>query len=89
MFPYLERNGNTMTDAYIDRQKFQMLIGGKQWTAKEFHQRWTSRYGFKMKYNNFMELINNNVGWKLVYAFAISEMLEVNIDELFVFTSEI
>lgn len=73
------------TTAQINRQRFQALIGVKEWTAKDFHERWTRAYKFKMGYNNFMELINNNVSWKLVYAFAISEMLEVDVAELFEF----
>lgn len=76
-----------MTDATLNREKFQSLIGAKEWTAKEFHKRWIDRYSFSIKYNNFMELINNNVSWKLVYAFAISEMLETNIADLFDFTT--
>lgn len=75
------------TDAKINRQKFQNLIGKQRWTAKEFHDRWTKHYGLSIKYNNFMELINNNVSWKLVYAFAISDMLEVDINELFEFSA--
>jgi hypothetical protein len=78
---------NTFT-AGINRQAFQSLIGSKRWTAKEFHERWANKYGFKIKYNNFMELINNNVSWKLVYAMSISEMLETDIDELFYFEDE-
>lgn len=77
-----------ITDAKINRQKFQSLIGRKKWTAKEFHERWVGVYGFKMRYTNFMELINNNVSWKLVYALAISEMLEVNVGELFDFIKD-
>ena len=71
------------TIAEIDRQKFQSLIGERQWTAKEFHKRWQEAYRFTVKYNNFMELINNNVSWKLVYALTIAEMLESNVNELF------
>lgn len=77
------------TTAEINRQKFQSLIGARAWTAKDFHERWTREYKFKMKYNNFMELINNNVSWKLVYAFAMAEMLEVEISELFVFGKDL
>jgi hypothetical protein len=77
-----------MADAKINRQKFQSLIGAKQWTAKEFHERWTNVYGFSIGYKNFMELINNNVSWKLVYAFAIAEMLEVDVYNLFEFSKQ-
>ncbi|RFU63679.1 hypothetical protein D0469_19325 [Peribacillus saganii] len=73
--------------AGINKKKFTSLIDEKQWTAKEFHDRWKSKYGFSMKYNNFMELLNNKVNWKLVYAFAIAEMLEININELFIFNT--
>lgn len=73
------------TDARMNRIRFQTLISGKKWSAKEFHDRWTKQYGFKIKYNNFMELINNNVSWKLVYALAIAHMLDVDVNELFDF----
>lgn len=72
-------------DAKINRPKFQSLIGKNKWTAKEFHERWINTYGFTIKYTNFMELINNNVSWKLAYAFAISEMLESEVTDLFEF----
>jgi hypothetical protein len=78
----------TTTDAKLNRQLFQISIGKKEWTAKEFHERWISKYGFTIKYNNFMELINNNVSWKLVYALAIADMLGVDINEIFEFTSD-
>lgn len=75
--------------AHINRQLFQSIIGQKKWTARDFHQRWIATYGLKMGYSNFMELMNNNISWKLEYAFAISEMLEVEIYDLFEFKRDI
>jgi hypothetical protein len=77
-----------LTDAKLNRQRFQNLIGKEEWTAKEFHERWTTKYGFTIKYNNFMELLNNNVSWKLVYGFAIADMLSVDINDLFEFNAD-
>lgn len=74
------------SDAKIDRIRFNNLIRQNKWNAKEFHERWCYRYGFKIGYNNFMELLNNNVSWKLVYAFAIAHMLDVDINDLFEFS---
>lgn len=78
----------TNTNAKINRQKFQLLIGKHNWTAKDFWDRWTKKYGFTIIYNSFMELLNNNVSWKLVYAFSVADMLEVDINELFDFHKE-
>lgn len=75
-------------DAKLNRTKLSLIIGKKQWTAKELYNRWKVRYGAKMGYTSFMELLNNNVGWKLSYAFALSEMLEVDIYELFEFITD-
>ena len=73
------------SDAKLNRTRFQNLINEKRWNAKEFWDRWTDKYGIIMGYNNFMELINNNVSWKLVYAISIADMLDVEVSELFEF----
>lgn len=76
-------------DSRLNRQLFQALIGQRKLTAKDFFDKWTSKYKVKMTYNNFMELVNNNIGWKLTYAFSVAEMLEVDITELFEYSHEI
>jgi hypothetical protein len=74
-------------NAKINTPKFQILISENKWTAKDFYNRWTGKYQFTILYSSFMELINNHVSWKLVYAFSISEMLEVDINDLFEFST--
>lgn len=75
-------------DARIDRTKLLTIIGKKQWSNKELYDRWKMKYKVNMKYSNFMELMSNNISWKLSYAFSLCEMLDVDIYELFEFVPE-
>lgn len=74
-----------MYDATINKEALKTKLEAKGWTFKELHARLRSMYGFKIGYSNMMELINNNISWKLCYAFAIVQLLQSNFDDLFTF----
>ena len=49
----------------------------------ELHELLATNYSFEFGYKAFNKLVNNKVSWKLDYAFALSEIMEVSVNELF------
>jgi hypothetical protein len=78
-----------MFKAEIDERKFSHLLREKKLNNKEFFYKLIEKYGFTFRYSNFMELVKNNINWRLSYALAICEMLEVEIPELFVLKGDV
>lgn len=68
----------------INKAKLKIVITTKkEWNFKELWKRMVDAYGLDLEYKSFMALLQNNISWKLTYAQAICEMIDVSIDEIF------
>lgn len=47
------------------------------------YEKVVNKYGVDISYKGFMNLVSNRSTWKLLYAVAITDILDVTIDELF------
>lgn len=75
-------------DVIINRQKLKVLLDNFMIDEKgmdylELHRRISAKYGLDLSYKGFMSLLQNRSSWKLIYAYAIVDVLGVTIDEVF------
>lgn len=75
-------------DILINRSKLRNLLDNNKIDNKgmdylELHRRISEKYGLDLSYKGFMSLLQNRSTWKLIYAYAIADVLNVEIDEIF------
>lgn len=69
---------------FLDKKKFDAILKRKGYNFfSEFYDVWAERYGMDITYRSFAMLLDNRTSWKLDYAYTISEMLRVDIMDLF------
>lgn len=66
--------------AYCDKESLDRLLDGRKykWLLERLQE-----LDIKIEQNNFSNLINNRVDWRLTYAMGVAKVLNVNIDKLF------
>lgn len=67
----------------INEDKLKFLLQQRGWTYKELVERLRNRYGVEIKYKGLVPLFSNKANWKLLYAYILCDLLEVNINDLF------
>lgn len=67
----------------LDRDKLKNILDSKGIDYTQFHDEVTNGYGLDMTYKGFMNLLSNRSTWKLIYAWAIAEYLQVEIKDIF------
>jgi hypothetical protein len=67
----------------LNEAKVKNALQNKKWTFKELYERINVKYELDLKYRGFMNTIKNKNQWKLIYAYAIADLLEVPVEELF------
>lgn len=70
-------------DIKLNRQKLQEILDSQKMEYIELHQKVCTRYGLDLQYKGFMSLMSNKSSWKLLYAHAISDVLNVNYNDIF------
>jgi len=72
----------------LNRNKLKSILDSKKVDDKgmdfsELHRRIVSQYGLDLSYKGFMSLTENRSTWKLLYAYAIADVLDIGIDDIF------
>lgn len=70
-------------DVFINKDKVDRLMAGKFKTYKDILEQMKVKYGIVMSYKGFFTLLSNKSSWKLLYAMALCEVLETDINTLF------
>lgn len=75
-------------DIILNRNKLNVILENRKIDDKgmdyaELHRRISSLYGLNLSYKGFMSLVENRSTWKLLYAYAITDVLEIGIDDIF------
>lgn len=70
-------------DVFIKKEKLDSLMFGKFKTYKDVLEQIKNKYGIVMSYKGFFTLLSNKSSWKLLYAMALCEVLETDINTLF------
>lgn len=71
------------TDVIIDRQLLTNILESRDMEFKDLHGKIVEEYGLDLSYKGFMSLIGNRSSWKLIYAWAMSDILNTDIKTLF------
>lgn len=67
----------------LNKENADTLLAEKDLTYAELFRVVKEEYGLDMEYKSFMNLISNRVTWKLLYAWAMVEALETDLNTLF------
>jgi|SRR5690606_10304395 len=71
------------TDIQLNRKKLKNMIDNKGITYIELHEKTVDKFGLDITYKGFMSLLSNRSSWKLLYAYAIVDVLRISIDDIF------
>jgi hypothetical protein len=78
-------------DMYIDKDKLRSIMDNynsihdlkEAFTFIELFYKVKDKYEFDLSYKGFMSLLDNRNTWKLIYAWAIADVLDVQIGDIF------
>ena len=70
-------------DIIINRDKLKNILDKKGLSYIDFHAKVIDAYGLDISYKGFMSLLTNRSSWKLLYAYAITDVLNIEIDDIF------
>lgn len=70
-------------DLHINKDRVKKLLDEKGMEYMELYRKAEDKYGLDITYKTFMNLLSNRSTWKLIYAWAIADMLNVEIYEIY------
>ena len=70
-------------DIIINRDKLKKQLDSRGMGYIELHEKIVSVYGLDLTYKGFMTILSNRATWKLLYAHAITDVLNVGITDVF------
>lgn len=74
------------SDTLIDKASLKEVLDDRGMEYMELWEKIREQFGLDLSYKGFMSLIDNRSNWKLVYAWAISDVLDIQIKDLFKMT---
>jgi hypothetical protein len=69
-------------DMVLDKERFSKVTKGMK--KIDVWENMTKIHGLDIQYKSFLNLLENRVTWRLVYAYALAQVLGLQIDDLFV-----
>lgn len=67
----------------LNKDKLKEILDRRGMEYIELHDKVACRFGLDITYKGFMSLLSNRSTWKLLYAHAISEVLQINYMDIF------
>lgn len=67
----------------LNRDKLKSVIDKRGMDYISLHKKVEDSYGLNLSYKSFMSILSNRSTWKLIYAHAISDVLNLNIYDIF------
>jgi hypothetical protein len=74
------------TDIVLNKARLKQILDSKGLGYNELHERITDpngKYGLDLSYKGFMTVMSNRSSWKLIYAHAITDTLNIDITDIF------
>lgn len=71
------------TDVLLNKSKLTDILNKKDIDYKELWEKVVHNYGLDISYKGFMSLITNRVTWKLHYAWAIVDTIDIGFTDIF------
>jgi DNA-binding XRE family transcriptional regulator len=77
-------------DVILNKEHLERLMDNRGFSGhgkfKDLWEKLIKRYDIGLAYGSFMNLLNNEVTWRLLYAYAICDFFDVKISEVFKIT---
>lgn len=70
-------------DVHLDKVRLKEILDSKGLEYQQLFYKMKEEYDLDMSYKGFMSLTTNKSAWKLVYAWALAESLDVDIRDIF------
>ncbi|WP_145721177.1 hypothetical protein [Bacillus licheniformis] len=71
-------------EMHINKERLKMLLESRGiGEYKDLYELIKDKYGLDLSYKGFMSLLSNQSTWKLLYAWAIAKVVNVNISDIF------
>jgi hypothetical protein len=70
-------------DIILNKNKLKNILNKKGLSYIDFHAKVIDAYGLDLSYKGFMSLLDNRSSWKLLYAYAITDVLNIGIKDIF------
>lgn len=70
-------------DIVLNKDKLKDILDKRGMTFTVFWENVVDEYGLDLTYKGFMSLMSNRSSWKLLYAFAMTDVLNINISDIF------
>lgn len=67
----------------LNKKKLKSILDAKGLEYIQLHKKIERKFGLDLKYVSFMSLLDNRVTWKLLYAHAIVDALQIQYDDIF------
>lgn len=67
----------------LNKDRVKSILDEKGMEYMEFYTKAKEKYGLDITYKAFMNLLSNRSTWKLIYAWAVADVLNANIPEIF------
>lgn len=71
------------TDVILNKEALKDVLDRQGMEYIQLFDKAKEKYGLDMKYKGFMTLVSNRSAWKLIYAWAIADVLRVDIKDIF------
>ena len=74
------------TDIKLNKERLKKILDSKGMGYNELHEKISDpngKFGLDITYKGFMSLMSNRSSWKLLYAHAITEVLNISINDIF------
>lgn len=70
-------------DIILNKNKLKNILDKKGLSYIDFYAKVIDIYGLDLSYKGFMSLLTNRSSWKLLYAYAMTDVLNIEIKDVF------
>lgn len=70
-------------DIILNKNKLKNILDKKGLSYIDFYTKVVDVYGLDLSYKGFMSLLTNRSSWKLLYAYAMTDILNIEIKDIF------
>lgn len=70
-------------DVKVNKKKLKEILDNRAMSYTELHDKIVKEYKLDLHYKSFMSLLVNRNSWKLLYAYAIVDVLNIKLSDIF------
>lgn len=80
----LGRSTTHKRDIVLDKNILRTILERNKMSFLDLYNECVKRYGLDIRYKGFMNLLDNRSSWKLLYAYAVTDVLDVALNDIFI-----